>query len=441
MGQLREQGASDRKKEHNSPERRHEKDTGREGEEAAWSARPEGKHDGRNDSGWIERIECCNRNDENDDPGHAASFSHVTRVLILSASVGEGHDRPAQTLAAQLRDENGDGVEIVIEDCLAAMGRSVRAVSEDAARLVFYRFEWVWDVGFWVFAINPLTRELSQRLMTRAGRRGLLELIDRVAPDVIVSVYPNVTEVLGRLKRTGRIDVPVVAAITDLAAMHYWASRGVDVHLVTHPESVAEVRSIVGQSAVVECVHGFTLPQFRDQRAQDDARWRLELPLKGRIVLVSGGGWGVGDVKGAVEQALTLADVSQVVCLCGRNETLRATLVHEFADERRVRIEGFTEQMPEWLAAADALVHSTGGLTVLEALMRGCPAISYGWGRGHVRVNNRAFVEHGLADVVADRSALPAALERAFERGRTSLGVFDDLPSAASFVLAAVNAR
>ena len=203
MGQLREQGASDRKKEHNSPERRHEKDTGREGEEAAWSARPEGKHDGRNDSGWIERIECCNRNDENDDPGHAASFSHVTRVLILSASVGEGHDRPAQTLAAQLRDENGDGVEIVIEDCLAAMGRSVRAVSEDAARLVFYRFEWVWDVGFWVFAINPLTRELSQRLMTRAGRRGLLELIDRVAPDVIVSVYPNVTEVLGRLEAHG----------------------------------------------------------------------------------------------------------------------------------------------------------------------------------------------------------------------------------------------
>jgi processive 1,2-diacylglycerol beta-glucosyltransferase len=365
----------------------------------------------------------------------------VTRVLILSASVGEGHDRPAQTLAAQLRDEHGDDVEIVIEDCLAAMGRSVRAVSEDAARLVFYRFQWVWDVGFWVFAVNPLTRELSQRLITRAGRRGLLELIDRVAPDVVVSVYPNVTEVLGRLKRKGLIHVPVVAAITDLAAMHYWASRGVDMHLVTHPESVAEVRSIVGSTAVVECVHGFTLPQFRVRREQDDARWRLELPLKGKVVLVSGGGWGVGDVQGAVEQALTLDDVSMVVCLCGRNETLRATLAREFADHPRVRVEGFTEHMPEWLAAADALVHSTGGLTVLEALMRGCPAISYGWGRGHVRVNNRAFVEHGLADVVADRAALPAALERAFTRGRTSLGVFDELPSAASFVLAAVNAR
>jgi UDP-N-acetylglucosamine:LPS N-acetylglucosamine transferase len=85
-------------------------------------------------------------------------------------------------------------------------------------------------------------------------------------------------------------------------------------------------------------------------------------------------------------------------------------------------------------------VHSTGGLTVLEALMRGCPAISYGWGRGHVRLNNRAFVEFGLADVVERQSDLRSALERAFRVGRTPPQTFDDLPSAASFVLAAANA-
>ena len=56
--------------------------------------------------------------------------------------------------------------------------------------------------------------------------------------------------------------------------------------------------------------------------------------------------------------------------------------------------------MSEWLAAADALVHSTGGLTVLEAYMRGCPTISYGWGRGHIRVNNAAFRRFGIAEVV-----------------------------------------
>ena len=48
------------------------------------------------------------------------------------------------------------------------------------------------------------------------------------------------------------------------------------------------------------------------------------------------------------------------------------------------------------LGGFDALVHSTGGLTVLEALMRGCPAISYGWGRGHVRLHNAATLQPGI---------------------------------------------
>ncbi len=50
-----------------------------------------------------------------------------------------------------------------------------------------------------------------------------------------------------------------------------------------------------------------------------------------------------------------------MVCLCGRNERLRAALAERFAAEPRVVVEGFTERMPDWFAAADVLVHSTAG--------------------------------------------------------------------------------
>ena len=139
-------------------------------------------------------------------------------------------------------------MEVSIEDCLPAMGRTMTLLSETAPRVVFYRQRWLWDLGFWFFTRPTVSREFSQRVLTRFGGPGLLRLIDRYEPDVIVSVYPNVTEVLGRLKRKGRLRYPLVAAITDLAAMHYWASRGIDVHLVTHPESIPEVRAIVGAS-------------------------------------------------------------------------------------------------------------------------------------------------------------------------------------------------
>ena len=358
------------------------------------------------------------------------------RVLILTASVGEGHDLPARTLAAQLRDESPT-VEVIVEDGLEPMGRLVRAISADAGRVVFFRFQWVWDLGFWFFAQARPTRRLTQALLARLGGRGLIELIDDVRPNVIASTYPNTTEVLGRLRRQGRLDVPVCSAITDLAALDYWAGPGVDVHLITHRESIDEVRRIAGSNARVSCVHGLTAPDFRAPLDAAVARARLDLPLDGKVVLVSGGGWGVGDIGGAVDTALRIPEVARVVCLCGRNDPLRAGLESRFRTTERVRVEGFTDRMPEWMAAADVLVHSTGGLTMLEALMRGLPAISYGWGRGHVRVNNAAYRRFGLAQVAATRDELLPAIRRALDRGRTSVDGFQSLPSAASVVLAA----
>lgn len=355
-------------------------------------------------------------------------------MLILTASVGEGHDLPARLLAAALEEES-PGVGIDVEDCLPAMGRVVAAISEGAPGLVFYRFTWLWDVGFWLFARWRPTRRATQFLMTHLAAPGLLRLIDARAPDVIVSVYPNVTEVLGRLRASGRIHVPVIAVITDLAAMHYWATPGADLHLITHPESAAEVRAVAGNDSRVHVVRGFIAPAFLENRQQADARRAMRLPPEGKVVIVSGGGWGVGDVRGAIEEALAVSGVSAVVCLCGRNDALRDMISSAFADEPRVRVEGFTDEMPEWLAAGDALVHSTGGLTVLEAIVRGCAPISYGWGRGHVRLNNEAFERFGLAEVARSRHSLRAALERSIARRPAPDTSFAALPTAASFVL------
>lgn len=362
------------------------------------------------------------------------------RILIVTASVGEGHDLPARTLAAQLRAERPD-VEVETVDGLAPMGRAIVAVSETAPRVVFFRFGWLWDLGFWFFAGFSPTRRLTQAALTRVGGPGLLRLVEAHRPDVVVSTYPHTTEVLGRLRRSGRLRVPLCAAVTDLAALRYWATPGADVHLITHAESIEELRQIAGPTARAYCVNGLTEPAFCEPRAQEDAREALGLPTQGTIVLVSGGGWGVGRADVAVEAALALPEVDLVVCLCGRNEDLRRELERRFTDRSRLRIEGFTEQMPDWLAAADALVHSTGGLTVLEALIRGCPSISFGWGRGHIRPNDAAYRRFELAQVAMTSVDLRTALVRALRMPRSPDLSYGRRVSAASIVLAQVGDR
>jgi processive 1,2-diacylglycerol beta-glucosyltransferase len=361
----------------------------------------------------------------------------MTRVLILTASIGEGHDLPARTLADQLRAED-PSADVVVEDGLRAMGRMFVLLNERAAGVVFYRLQWLWDAAFWLCVGFGPTRRLTQAAVRAAGSRGVLRLVRGVAPDVVVSVYPMTTEVLGGLRRRGRLDVPVVAAITDLAAMHYWAAPGIDLHLVTHPESIDEVREVAGACADVAAVHGLTRPEFTRPLGRAEARAALALPQDARVVLVSGGGWGVGDIDGAIETALASADVDLVACLCGRNDELLARLRARHDGDARVLLVGFTEQMSEWLGAADALIHSTGGLTVFEACIRGCPTISYGWGRGHIRANNAAFRRHGIADVVDSARELDAALRGALRGRRTPAVALAALPSAASLVLALV---
>ena len=158
------------------------------------------------------------------------------RVLILTASVGEGHDRPALWLADQLRSERPD-VEVLVEDSLRVMGRVVSALSQTGPRLFFYRARWFWDFAFWAVTGPAPARWLAQRLMTRFASPGLLSLVERLRPDVVVSVFPQSSEVLARLRRSGRLAVPFVSGITDVAALDYWACRGADVYLVTQPEA------------------------------------------------------------------------------------------------------------------------------------------------------------------------------------------------------------
>ena len=67
-----------------------------------------------------------------------------------------------------------------------------------------------------------------------------------------------------------------------------------------------------------------TSPAFLAARSRADARRALGLPGDDtKVIAVSGGGWGVGDLLGATRAALEVPD-ALVLCLCGRNDKLRA---------------------------------------------------------------------------------------------------------------------
>src|SRR5665213_3193473 len=261
------------------------------------------------------------------------------KVLIISADIGEGHDLPARAVAREFKDEDPDALVSVVNG-LPAMGPILTKVLRENSAFMFQWLPWLFDLQYWLFMYFAPTRWLSRKLLTFFGRRGLMRLIRAHDPDQIVSTYPGVTAVLGELRRNGKLKVPCYSSITDLAGLQFWAHPGIDLHFITHPESSEEVERIAGPGSV-RWAKPPTSPAFLAARSRADARRSLGLPAQGTVIGVSGGGWGVGDLAGATRAALDGFPDATVLCLCGRNDRLRAKVAKRFAGEPRLKIMGF----------------------------------------------------------------------------------------------------
>jgi UDP-glucose 4-epimerase len=355
------------------------------------------------------------------------------KALIISADIGEGHDLPARAVAREFKDEDPD-VQVSIVNGLPAMGPFMTRLLRDNSAFMFRWIPWWFDLQYRLFMNFAPTRWLALFLLTLMGRRGLTRLIKAHNPDMVISTYPGVTAILGELRRKGRLTVPCYSSITDLAGLHFWAHKGIDLHFITHPESQEEVERIAGPGSV-RWAKPPTWPAFLATRSRQEARKALVLPAEGKVIAVSGGGWGVGDLLGATRAALEAEPDATVLTLCGRNDKLRAQLTEQLGGNPRLKLMGFTDRMGDVLAAADVLIHSSAGLTVLEAIIRGCPVISYGFGYGHVRESNKALVRFGLAEVVKRESELGPAVARAMEKRLEPDPRFARRPSTASLIL------
>jgi processive 1,2-diacylglycerol beta-glucosyltransferase len=334
------------------------------------------------------------------------------RVLILSADVGEGHAAAARALAQQIQASPQDA-EVTVIDGLAAMGRVLRPVVEDGYRVQLKFIPWSYTLVYWLLENVLPIRWLARWQLCALGSRPLARAIAEHDPDVIVSTYPAVTVVLARLRRTSVVRCPTVATITDLTGLFFWAQPGIDMHLVMYGESMSSVERIAGEGSV-RLVRPLISAEFLEPRCPTQTRRALGLPENGRMVVVSGGGWGVGDVAGAVGELCQIEEISSIVCLAGRNEQLGSKMRELFSEEPRVHVYGFTDKMPELMAAADTLVHSTGGVTCLEAKAAGTPVVSYGLPVGHARLNTRAMADLDLLRLANNTDELREHVQATF---------------------------
>jgi UDP-N-acetylglucosamine:LPS N-acetylglucosamine transferase len=314
-------------------------------------------------------------------------------VLILAASVGRGHQSAAEGLRDELLGMAPD-IQVTVRNGLGASRGPLRVFLERFTRWQLTHCPVIYSFSYFIGVRWTLGRQIALRVLYGAARSRLGSLIDAEQPDVVVSTYPGITAPLGVMRQRGQLHVPVCALVTDLASLHFWAHPGADLHLASYPESLTEIAAITN-GAPARAARPPLSPAHWARRERRAARRALDLDPNLPLVLVSGGGWGLGDLQGAIEGALGV-ELLQVIVVCGENEPATRRLSSHYASHPQVRVLGYTHAMADLLGAANVLVHSTGGMTCLEAAAQGCPVIAYGFAHGHVRHNTQAMVRHGL---------------------------------------------
>ena len=214
----------------------------------------------------------------------ARSSGRRPLIQVLSASIGAGHDGAARELAERLAQR---GFEVECLDLLSVFPRWLGAAVRSSYRAMLLRQPWIYDALFRIACAFPGAGPATRLLLVPMRGR----LLRRLAPDAaaVVSMFPLGAQILGPLRRRGRLTAPAVTYLTDFAVHPIWVAQGVDTHCAAHEVSRCQARALGARD--IQVVGRLVSQAFRpaDARARARARRSLGLPVHGRLALLVAG--------------------------------------------------------------------------------------------------------------------------------------------------------
>lgn len=293
----------------------------------------------------------------------------MRRILILSASYGEGHNSAARALRTAFAEH--PGVEVEVFDLFAQKAPRLDRLSRRAYLRLINHAPQVWSTFY-----RWLDRSPRAPLLLRAlgGHVRLLAQVLRTRrPDALVSTYPVYAWLLQQLRASGYSLPPLYTVVTDALTINsLWYRAPSAGWFVTDDASADFLRRASVPAARIH-VSGFPVAApFADRdptlQPPDPARTRQR-----RILYMINSGR-----TRALEtaQALTLWSNWHVTFTVGRDAVLKRQLEELIRSAPALcEVLGWTDRIPELLMTHHVVISKAGGATTQESINALCPMI------------------------------------------------------------------
>jgi len=274
----------------------------------------------------------------------------------------------------------------------------------------------------WTFGTEQLIPVMHAmiRLFHRDEVRVLARHWAGSPPDMVVSLIPHYNRAIRQAldQVTGRSATPLVTILTDIAdhPPHFWIEPQ-DQYVVCGSERAEQQARAIGLPAShILRVSGMILnPRFYEPLAVDRAADRVRLGLSPDLPtgLVLFGGEGSMEMVKIARAIDRSAVETQLILLCGRHQQAAREL-RAMPHRVPMFVEGFTREIPYYMALADYFIGKPGPGCLSEALAMHLPAIveRNAWTLAHERYNADWLLEQDAGLVIGSFSGIAGAVRQ-----------------------------
>ncbi len=330
------------------------------------------------------------------------------RILILTASFGEGHNSAARGIRDGLARVAPEGTEVELRDLFAeAYGPVNELVRKSYLAMVNFAPRAWGAVYHWLDRKKDFDEEFARFSRLEDHFSALLE---RFQPDVIICTfpaYPNVLRQIQERKSGCSRSCKIVVTITDSITINAsWYRCAADYFIVANEQSASVLRAVGIAPEKIE-VLGFPVsPKFADSAGSN----RLSPSGNsepGVLYMIHAA------TRGAPELAQRLAELGlDLTVTIGRADTLMPEI--EAAVGGRAKVIGWTDELPRMLHESHLLIGKAGGAMVQETIAAGCPMIINYVVAGQEEGNARLIVETNSGAIANSPHEVIAHVQRAF---------------------------
>ena len=331
-----------------------------------------------------------------------------TRILILTAGFGEGHNAAARSVAAACDTLHGTGTAHVA-DIFALAAPRLNSVARRSYLGVINRAPNLWSMAYRWFDRSTLFPRLLQLL--RREIRVLRDLIEGENPSAVCCTYPIYAFLLEAMVKRGHLRAPYFNVVTDSISINsLWWRAGATRWFLPNEDSAVVLRTAGVDDRRIQ-VTGFPVPSFFEANAGRLVPPDLRHAAPQVLYIINSGTQGAAE---AARRFLTQTSW-EITCTVGRNDALRREL-EQLATRRgaRARILGWTNEIPKLLMTHHVVVSKAGGATTQEALAAQCPMIVNQIVPGQEEGNYELLRRHGIGALAQTPDAAVATLHRAF---------------------------